>query len=231
MDRALLVMAKEPLAGMTKTRLSPPLSGQETAALYRCFLSDTLELMRRIENVEPIVAYHPPEAEPFFRRFAPPGFDFIPQEGADLGERLDNVLAHCLQTGYRQAVAMDSDSPTLPAAYVQQAFSELDDPAVDVVLGPCDDGGYYLIGLKSPCSALFRGVAMSTPTVVQETWARARDQGLHVACLPSWYDIDTYQDLTRLAKELSSLPASVAHHTRAFLSHAHATLQGDLSPS
>ena len=114
MDRALIVVAKQPQAGRTKTRLSPPLSGQQAAELYRCFLLDTLELMTRIEIAQPILAYTPDEAEPFFRRFAPPGFEFTPQVGAGLGERLDHVLADCLQNGYGQAVVMDSDSPSLP---------------------------------------------------------------------------------------------------------------------
>jgi rSAM/selenodomain-associated transferase 1 len=226
MDRALLVMAKEPLVGRTKTRLSPPLSGQEAADLYRCFLLDTLELMQRVECAQPIVAYHPDEAEPFFRRFAPPGFDFVPQLGADLGERLDNVLTYCLQNGYRQAVVTDSDSPTLPVAYLEQAFRELDDPEVDVVLGPCDDGGYYLIGLKAPCSALFRGIAMSTSTVATDTIERAEEYGLRVACLPRWYDVDTYEDLARLIEELACQPDHIAQHTRTFLSGTSRLLQG-----
>ncbi len=222
MHRALMVMAKKPSIGRTKTRLSPPLSGQQAMELYRCLLLDSLELMKRgggwTSGVQSIIAYLPPDAEPFFRRLAPPGFDFVPQVGADLGERLDNVLTHCLQRGYRQAVVMDSDSPTLPVAYLRQAFRELDDPTVDAVLGPCDDGGYYLIGLKSPCAALFRGIVMSTSTVVTETLERAREQGLRVACLPRWYDVDTYEDLERLIEELLSQPDHLAQHTRAFLS-------------
>ncbi len=220
MHRALLVVAKKPSIGRTKTRLTPPLSGQEAAELYRCFLLDTLELMKLVEVAQPIVAYLPPDAEPFFRRFAPPGFDFVPQVGADLGERLDNVLTHCLEKGYRQAVVMDSDSPTLPVAYLEQACQELDDPTVDVVLGPCDDGGYYLIGLKSPCAALFRGIVMSTSTVMAETLERAQEQGLRVACLPGWYDVDTPDELERLVGELRSQPHHPAQHTRAFLSDA-----------
>ena len=217
MDRALVVMAKKPLAGRTKTRLSPPLSGQEAADLYRCFLLDTLELMQQVASAQPIIAYAPDDAAPFFRHIAPPGFDFVPQVGADLGERLDNVLRHCLQSGYRQAVVTDSDSPTLPAAYLERAFAELDDPGVDVVLGPCEDGGYYLVGLKAPCSALFRGIVMSTSTVLAETLERAEEQGLRAVCLPSWYDVDTYKDLRRLTEELAFQPDRVGRHTQAFL--------------
>jgi rSAM/selenodomain-associated transferase 1 len=218
-DRALIVVAKEPEAGKTKTRLSPPLSGTQAAELYRRFLLDTLELMLRVEIAQPLLAYTPDEAEPFFRRFAPSGFELVPQVGADLGERLDHVLAQCLREGYRQAVVMDSDSPTLPVDTLRQAFRELDDPGVDVVLGPCEDGGYYLIGVKAPCPALFQGIAWSTPTVVAETLDRTRDQGLQVTCLPCWYDIDTYADLQRLAEELHSLPEDLARHTRALLAN------------
>jgi glycosyltransferase A (GT-A) superfamily protein (DUF2064 family) len=112
---------------------------------------------------------------------------------------------------------MDSDSPTLPAAILQQAFRELDEPGVDVVLGPCEDGGYYLIGLKASCPALFQGIAWSTSTVVDETLERAHDRGLRVACLPRWYDVDVYEDLQRLIEELGSLPDDLARHTRALL--------------
>jgi rSAM/selenodomain-associated transferase 1 len=216
-DRALIVVAKEPQPGETKTRLSPPLSDQQAAELYRCFLLDTLELMLRVETAQPILAYTPDKAEPFFRHFAPPEFVLRRQVGADLGARLDNALTHCLQEGYKQVVVMDSDSPTLPAAILEQAFQSLAHPDVDVVLGPCEDGGYYLIGVKAPCPALFQEIAWSTSTVTAETLQRARAHGLRVACLPRWYDVDTYVDLQRLAEELPSLPGNGARHTRAFL--------------
>jgi len=217
MDRALVVMAKEPHPGQTKTRLCPPLSGQEAAELYRSLLLDTLELMQRVACTQPIIAYSPYEAEPFFRRFAPPGFEFIPQVGGDLGTLLDNVLTHYLQKGYRQVAVVDSDSPTLPDMYLERAFRELDAPDVDVVLGPADDGGYYLIGLKAPCPALFHGIAMSTSTVTEETLERAQGQSLRVSCLPCWYDVDTCDDLDRLIEELSSQDESLASNTRRFL--------------
>ena len=218
MNRALIVVAKEPQAGKTKTRLSPPLSGRQAAELYRCFLLDTLELMLRVGIAQPILAYTPDEAEPFFRDLLA-GFEFTPQVGADLGERLDHALTHCLEDGYSQALVMDSDSPTLPLDILEQAFRELEDPDVDVVLGPCEDGGYYLIGIKAPCPALFQGIAWSTSTVTVETLQRAEEQGLRVVRLPEWYDVDVYEDLQRLAKELRALPDDLAQHTRAFLSN------------
>jgi rSAM/selenodomain-associated transferase 1 len=219
--RALIVVAKEPAPGKTKTRLSPPLSPQEAMDLYGCFLQDTLALMARVETdgVERVIAYAPAGAQAYFRGIAPNGFVLVPQDGKDLAERLDNVLTFHLKNGYGQAVVMNSDGPTLPVECVTHAFELLNEPCVDVVLGPSEDGGYYLIGLKRPCSALF-DVAMSTTSVLQETLGRASQQGLRVACLRHWYDVDTPQDLQRLRAELDTLPEGTAPRTREFLVRA-----------
>jgi rSAM/selenodomain-associated transferase 1 len=217
MENALIVVAKKPAPGTTKTRLVPPLSPQRAAELYRCLLLDTLHLMRRVGNVQPVIAYTPADAESYFRAIAPPGFDLVAQQGQTLGERLDRVLRAHLQMGYRRVVVMDSDSPTLPAEYLLRSFHHLDADHVDVVVGPCEDGGYYLIGLKHPCSALFK-VVMSTSTVFHETLRLAHREGLRTICLPVWYDTDTPQDLERLQRELAGLPADSASCTRQLLS-------------
>jgi len=215
MDRVLLVVAKRPAAGQTKTRLCPPLSGEAAAGLYECFLRDTLDMMRHVPGVARGIGYLPEDATDYFRRLAP-DMALTPQRGANLGERLDHLLTNAMSAGARQAVVMDSDSPTLPAEYLARAFAELDGTA-DVVLGPCDDGGYYLIGLKRPQPRLLRDVEMSTPFVVRDTLALASELGLRVALLPQWYDVDTVAELNRLRVELRETPAQVAGHTRAFL--------------
>ncbi len=226
--RALMVVAKQPAAGQTKTRLSPPLSGDEAASLYECFLRDTVDLIRaarRMLDFQPIMVFLPVGADPYFRQLAP-DFELLLQQGVDLSERLYQATAYCLtEAGYDQAVIMDSDSPTLPAQNLCQAFTALDGPA-DVSLGPCDDGGYYLIGLKRPAPDLFLKVTMSTTQVVADTLARARDNGLCVDMLPTCYDIDYIDDLDRLTDEMPALPDQVARHTRAFLAARHARLQG-----
>lgn len=216
MDRALIVVAKRPANGQTKTRLTPPLTSDQAVQLYTCLLLDTLELMTQIKEVRHVLAYAPDDAEPFFRDIAPACFTYYPQVGANLGERLHHILSHCLSQGCRQAVVMDSDSPTLPAAYLRQAFERLDDPATDVVLGPCDDGGYYLIGLKAPDFSLF-DIVMSTSTVLAETLAAADKAGLRVALLPTWYDVDTVQEVKRLAVEFEADPDAYAPRTREWL--------------
>jgi rSAM/selenodomain-associated transferase 1 len=214
--RALIVVVKRPQAGRTKTRLCPPLSPQQAAELYACFMVDTLALMAGVHGVDPIIAYAPHTAEAYFRSLADTAFSLLPQVGTTLGGRLNHVLNRCLANGYDQVAVMNSDSPNMPPQYLREAFARLDGPAVDVVLGPTEDGGYYLIGLKRPCPPLF-DVTMSTPTVLQETLALARAAGLRAECLPTWYDVDTVHDLERLIGELADLPEDVAVATRRFL--------------
>jgi hypothetical protein len=211
----LLVVAKQPSPGQTKTRLTPPLTSEQAATLYECFLLDTLDLVRRVPGVQPVIAYLPREAEEYFARLAP-DFQLIPQSGPDLGARLDNALTEYLRRGDRRVAIMNSDGPTLPLTHLMAAFDSLDGDA-DVVLGPADDGGYYLIGLKQPAPRLLREVPMSTNHVAADTLALAAKEGLKVTLLPSWYDVDDVESLERLKAELAGAPGHVAKRTRALL--------------
>ncbi len=181
MRHALLVIAKRPTAGATKTRLTPPLSLEQAAGLYECFLRDTLDLVRRVPNITPFITYFPQDARAYFRTLAP-DFGLILQEGDTLGERLDCALSYCLTNGFQRAVIMDSDSPTLPSEYLSQAFEAL--TRAEIVLGPSTDGGYYLIGMKQPHPRLLRQVKMSTPFVLQDTLALASEENLQVELVP-----------------------------------------------
>jgi rSAM/selenodomain-associated transferase 1 len=213
-----MVVAKQPSPGQTKTRLTPPLNGEQAARLYECFLKDTLELIRAARQMcdfDPIIAYLPADAEDYFRELAP-DFGLLLQVGNDLSERLNNAVNHCLNTGgYDHAAIMDSDSPTLPPETLSYAFTLLDE--ADVTLGAVDDGGYYVIGLKKSAPSLFLEVTMSTATVTRDTLARADAANLSVKLLPTSYDIDYASDLRRLITELETLPAHIAPHTRTFL--------------
>lgn len=213
---SLLAIAKQPTPGRTKTRLTPPLSRMAAAELYEAFLCDTLDLIRTVAGTLPVVLYLPDTAHAYFHSLAPDCL-LLAQEGNDLGARLDNAFTHCLtQRAAGKAVIMDTDSPTLPASYLAQAFALLD--TADVVLGPCDDGGYYLIGLTRPAPRLLRNVIMSTPHVVRETLALAAAEGLQTALLPGWYDVDTVAELERLVLDVAQLPPDRAPHTRQALS-------------
>lgn len=225
--RALIVVAKQPAQGQTKTRLCPPLTGKEAANVYECFLQDTLDLIRlarRDTEFDSIITYLPASGEAYFHKLAP-DFALLLQQGRDLSERLNYATTYYLTVGqYDQVVIMDSDSPTLPVECLRQAFATLTNGA-DVSLGPCDDGGYYLIGLQRPAADLFLEVEMSTAHVLADTLAIADRLQLQVKTLPVCFDVDTIADLRRLASELEHLPNSVAAYTRAFLGTHPALLQ------
>ncbi len=213
---AVAIMAKAPRLGEVKTRLCPPLSLADAAELYRRFLLDKIEQVRSLRTASLAIAYTPAEAGAFFEGVAP-GFDLVPQRGADLGDRLANSLGELLERGHRGALAIDSDTPTLPLGFLQEAVDLVARPEIDVVLGPTEDGGYYLIGLRTLHRELFEAMAWSTSQVLPETIRRADAKGLKVACLPPWYDIDTPDDLARLQTALAVSHSDHPRHTRRFL--------------
>jgi len=184
MTTLLIIFAKEPRPGQVKTRLSPPLSPEEAAQLYHRFILDILDEMARVPEMRLAVAFSPPTAQVFFRRLAPPGTVLFPQEGADLGERMARAFARNFTAGFSPVVLRGSDVPDLPAAVVSEAKTVLAAGQARVVLGPCPDGGYYLVGLSEPQPALFRGPVWSSRTVLADTLRLARQLGLSVHLLP-----------------------------------------------
>lgn len=204
MNRLIILMAKQPFAGKTKTRLMPAMTSEQAAALYECFLEDKLTQMRQLRNVQRAIAYHPAVAHDYFARLAP-GFKLFEQTGEDLSTRLKQVTRAAFEENYQRVVLIDSDTVTLPPNYLQQALDRLDRSEVDVTLGPCEDGGYYAIGLKAPHLSLFE-VKMSTPSVTADTLRQGEMAGLNISILPQWWDIDTPADLKRLQGELVNYP-------------------------
>jgi rSAM/selenodomain-associated transferase 1 len=218
MDASLIVVAKKPEPGFTKTRLCPPFTPQEAAQFYRCLMLDTLELAERVQGVEHCVAYTPIVAHSYFQNLVPEGFRLIPQQGADLGERLANTLADRFQHGCRKVVVMNSDGPTLPLPYLEQAFRQLQH--YDVSLGMGHDGGYYLIGMKQMQPELFENIAWSSDRVIFQTLDACRRLQLKVYRLPQWYDVDVGEDLQQLRSDLAKNPTA-APRTGAFLRRWH----------
>lgn len=214
MDGVLVVFAKQPQPGFTKTRLCPPLTPEAAAELYLFLMMDTFALASRVGHVDHTIAFAPPQALVYFKTLAPVNFRLLPQVGGDLGQRLVNALIHHFELGYRKIVMMNSDGPTLPLACLKEAFSGLDD--ADITLGRGHDGGYYLIGMTRLQEALFQNISWSTPKVIAQTIASCRRLGLKVHELPEWYDVDLGSDLDRLRKDLTLNPAC-APSTYAFL--------------
>ncbi len=211
---ALVIMAKQPRIGYTKTRLCPPFTPQQASEFYEALLLDTFTLASSLTGVRLAVAITPAGSRDYFEQITPPDTLLIPVDGADIGECLVQAMGHLFSIGYNHVIALNSDGPSLPRNYLLQAFNSLNDN--DVVLGPGEDGGYYLIGLRKPCPVIFQQIDWSTSLVHSQTLARAETLSLHVALTPSWYDVDTAQEAVRLASELALLQAEHLTHSRAF---------------
>jgi hypothetical protein len=198
-------MAKAPRAGKVKTRLQPPLSAEEAAALNVCFLRDTAENIAAVANeggAQGLICYTPVGDEVAFDGLLPQGFALIAQRGDGFGERLLYAAEDILSCGFGAVCLIDSDSPTLPSSALRAAVSELAKPGECVVVGPSDDGGYYLIGMKHAEPRLFERITWSTAQVYAQTVERAREAAMKLVELPKWYDVDDAATLAVLEQEL-----------------------------
>jgi uncharacterized protein len=243
---ALAVMTKAPQAGQVKTRLVPPLTPDDAAELNKCFLRDTAREIAsacsrgRVGDAASkspslqgiashgeaatteamgIAVYTPIGAESAYDDILPGGFSLLPQRGVGFGERLYFAAEDLFKCGFDSVCLIDSDSPTVPAENFAKAIELLKTHRDYTVLGPCDDGGYYLIGLKKPHRELFEQIDWSTERVFDQTMRRARGMGLEVKLLPRGYDVDDAASLQRLRDELLGRNArqNVAPNTRKFL--------------
>lgn len=205
MKEALVLMAKAPLAGQVKTRLIGALTAEDAADLYAAFLSDTFALMEEIaderEAVRLVLCYTPEGEEEAFEKVEREGSLMLAQRGNSLGERLQNCFTDMFELGYTSVVVMGGDSPTLPAEYLLAAFVSLTD-AEEVVIGPTEDAGYYLIGMRQLHAQVLADIPWSTAEVLPATRERAQAAKLALIELPEWYDIDTPVELERLRQEL-----------------------------
>jgi rSAM/selenodomain-associated transferase 1 len=218
---ALAVMTKVPRAGQVKTRLVPPLSREEAAQLNSCFLRDTAAAIAKAcgSTARGVGVYTPIGAEAAYIDILPRDFDLLPQRGDGFGERLAFAAADLFQCGFTAVCLIDSDSPTVSADVYAKAVELLSKPGDRVVLGPSDDGGYYLIGLKRSRPELFDQIDWSTERVLEQTKQRARELDLEVGPLPTGYDVDDAATLHRLCDELLSDKTTddIAPNTRRFL--------------
>jgi uncharacterized protein len=220
---ALAVMTKAPRPGHVKTRLIPPLTADEAAQLNRCFLRDTAAAIARALGsvARGIAVYTPLGTEAEYMDILPRDFDLLPQRGESFGERLINAADDLFGVGFSSVCLIDSDSPTVPSAAYAHAVKLLSNHGDRIVLGPSDDGGYYLIGLKQLHRRVFEQIDWSTERVLDQTTQRAAELSVPVELLSPGYDIDDRTTLRRLCDELvgaNSTSATLsAPHTREFL--------------
>lgn len=211
------IMAKASAPGRTKTRLVPPLSAEQAAAVNTAFLRDSAANLMEAGDHAAIVGYAafaPAGSENFFRGILPSSVGLIDACHSNLGECLLHTINEILARGHTAAVVLNSDSPTLPTELLVETAKALALPGERAVLGPSDDGGYYLLGVKTSHPRLFEDISWSTERVAAQTLERAREVGLDMRVLPAWYDVDDLQDLRRLHRELNATPATDHGPTR-----------------
>ncbi|MGE5324264.1 MAG: TIGR04282 family arsenosugar biosynthesis glycosyltransferase [Actinomycetota bacterium] len=200
---AVCIFAKPPVRGMVKTRLIPAVGADKAAELAEAFLRDTLRVVDRFERADLVIA----ATEPFVRDYLR-GYPMWIQPEGDLGCRLEAILRHALLER-PIALAIGADSPGLPLHCLDKARNLL--RSHDAVLGPSIDGGFYLIGVKHCPPGLLSGIQWSTPTTMEQTISRLRQQGLSIALVPEWFDIDTVDELERLASLLRAGTVECPH--------------------
>ena len=197
--KALILFIKYPEAGNVKTRLGAEVGFELAAELYRLFIQQTFELVQNCSAQKVFVAFEPADREAEFSEFIPKQFAVFPQKGKNLGARMLNAFQYAFARGYKNVAILGSDSPTLPLKNIDEAFEKLSKS--DLVLGPAEDGGYYLIGLTHAHPGLFDNIEWSSNSVMQATIERAEKLRLQYKLLSVWYDIDTKKTLMRAAEE------------------------------
>jgi rSAM/selenodomain-associated transferase 1 len=225
---AIGVMMKTPRNGFSKTRLSPPLSSEEAANISRCFLKDISAAIEALSHENPfavgVAIFTPVGTEATLGALLPPGFKMIAQREGGFGTRLLGATEDLFSVGFSAVCLIGSDSPTLPFHYLQDMATILKEPKDRMVIGPCWDGGYYLLGLRHAHTRLFENITWSTDRVYGETIERSKEINLPVITLPDWYDVDDQLSLNRLLSELfperaneAVLRGSPAAYTKEFL--------------
>lgn len=231
---ALIIFVKLPVAGEVKTRLCPPLTPGSAAELYGCFVEDILSQCVRlsVNRFDIFVFVSPPESVLNYEEMLTPlkkhamtgpVITCLAQTDGDLGRRLDQAFAAVFSMGYERIVVLGSDQPTLPDERIVEAFVALN--RCDVVIGPSEDGGYYLIGLRTICPALFDRIAWSSARVAGMTIDRIMEVGLTLDVLGYWYDVDDEDSLAKMEGDLDQMPSDIAPRTRQWMNRNRSTLQ------
>jgi rSAM/selenodomain-associated transferase 1 len=195
-NNALILFVKAPKIGTVKTRLQPELTTEQALLLYQAMVEDIVARFGQVGFCDLKIYFTPANSLETLQNWLGSQFDYFPQVGNDLGNRMYHALAEMLHQKYQKVVLAGSDLPTLDAETIMRAFTLLN--RAEVVVGPSADGGYYLIGMKQPHPALFQGIAWSTDKVLQQTLEKARTTALDTVQLQLQSDIDTYADVVNL---------------------------------
>jgi uncharacterized protein len=214
---ALGVMARAPSSG-GKTRLAPELSPSRLLALRVALLTDTLTALAGVPDVT--IFFTPDKAAAEIAALANPAMRLVPQGGGDLGARMLRALQFLLNVTVKPEAALlvGSDIP-MTADHVLEAADTLRSSG-GVVLGPADDGGYYLIGMTGAHAGLFEDIEWGTGSVLTDTLRAASRLGVDARLIRGAYDVDTIDDLRRVERDLATAPAAICPELRRWLSES-----------
>ena len=200
MKRAVICFTRVPKPGVTKTRLLPILTGDQCARLHTAFLKDLASVYENVA-ADLYVAYTADPDWEVLKPIFPRAWGFFPQEGADLGEKMYRAIERVLERGYEAVVLTGADLPLMKETHLEAGFAALD--GADIAIGPTSDGGYYLIGMKSPHEEVFHVSGYGGATALENTLNVARQTGLEIALTLPCDDVDTPEDLRGLIGNLS----------------------------
>lgn len=225
---ALILMAKAPAAGRVKTRLSPPLSAEDAAALAAAFIVDMGARVATVcaeTGAAPIALHESEDDGAAIAALLPAGIRLTAQERGDLGRRLGAGIGAAFAAGHAGVVLVGADAPDLPGAFLREALAIVAGGNA-ATLTPVADGGYILIGLSRPAPRLFADIAWSTSSVAATTRLRAQEAGLALRETPPWFDVDTPEDLDALRDRIAAGAGDPAPATQAALARIAPRLDG-----
>lgn len=194
---ALGIFFRIPEFGKVKRRLANEIGEDDTLNAYKSMLKETIENVLRLKGID-IYGFYVGRKDSFEKAG---NLEFlkrnslIPQKGNNLGERMYNAIQLLFDAGYQKVSLIGSDSPDIPISYIEIAFQKLD--YYEIVIGPSEDGGYYLIGMRKPHEEIFKNTVWGRDTVLKDTISNVVNAGLSYFLLPEWYDIDDFVSLNR----------------------------------
>lgn len=217
--RALVVFVKSPEAGGVKSRLAAGIGAEKARRLYRYFVEDLLDSLDQGKgDCRLKIFFHPPDHGTVLAKWLGSDRDYEPQRGDDLGGRMRQAFETCFSDGFEAVILIGCDIPDMTGAIVQAGFAALE--SGDAVIGPSQDGGYYLIGFRPEnfVREIFTGISWGTDGVLQCTRDILESKGVGVSFLPPWRDIDTFEDLAALIERHRETPFAGSRTVRGFLS-------------
>ncbi|HWP93416.1 MAG TPA: TIGR04282 family arsenosugar biosynthesis glycosyltransferase [Thermodesulfobacteriota bacterium] len=192
LNHTLLIFVKYPEPGRVKTRLAEDLGHEKAAEIYASMAESVIHNLSESEEYKTIIFFDPPDRKREMENWLGKRYRLLAQEGNSLGERMANALEKTFSLGAEKAVIIGTDCLEITEEIISRAFQSLDE--MDLVLGPAEDGGYYLLGMKESIPEIFDDITWSTSQVLGQTINKIKTMGLKFSLLKTLRDIDTISD-------------------------------------